>query len=126
MTITSDIVNQFATKVDTEKQYSRAELDKILTEVYQEITSYNLFVLKIPYSNTKSFALDKKKKTKKEKTENNEPKKKREPTVYNIFVKEQMPIIKDEFQDLSQQDLMRKIGEMWKTSKILTRESHNE
>ena len=69
MTITSDIVNQFATKVDTEKQYSRAELDKILTQVYQEITSYNLFVLKIPYSNTKSFALDKKKST-------TEPKKK--------------------------------------------------
>ena len=39
---------------------------------------------------------------------------KREPTKYNIFVKEQLPIIKEKFPQLSRQDLMRKVGELWK------------
>jgi len=46
-----------------------------------------------------------------------EHKKKREPTAYNLFVKEQMSIVKDEFPDLNRQDLMRKVGEMWKAQK---------
>jgi hypothetical protein len=45
-----------------------------------------------------------------------EDRKKREPTKYNLFVKEQMPLIKEEFPDLNRQDLMRKVGEMWKNT----------
>ena len=107
MTTTQQIVNQFTTNVDTEKQYSRAELGKILTQVYHDITS----------DKKKSTTEPKKKKTKKEKSDDDEPKKKREPTAYNLFVKDKMPIIKEEFPDLSRQDFMRKIGEMWKASK---------
>ena len=36
---------------------------------------------------------------------------KREPTKYNIFVKEQIPRIKKELAKLSRQDVMRKVGE---------------
>lgn len=106
MTTTQQIVNQFTTNVDTEKEYTRAELGKILTQVYHEITS------------DKKVKTEKKpKKAKKEKSDDEEPKKKREPTAYNLFVKEQMPLIKEEFPELSRQDLMRKVGEAWKASK---------
>ena len=109
MTTTQQIVNQFTTNVDTEKEYTRAELGKILTQVYHEITSNK----KVKTDNTEK----KVKKSKKEKSDDDEPKKKREPTLYNIFVKEQMPLIKEEFPELSRQDLMRKVGEAWKVSK---------
>ena len=53
-------------------------------------------------------------KSKKSSDDEEEPKKKREPTKYNIFVKEQLPIIKEKFPQLSREDLMRKVGELWK------------
>jgi len=109
-TQTQKIINEFTTLVDTEKEYTRAELGKMLTEVYRQITSEKP---------KKTDDKPKKKKSKKEKDsdEEVEPKKKREPTAYNLFVKEQMSIVKEEFPDLNRQDLMRKIGEMWKAQK---------
>ena len=104
MTTTQQIVSQFTTNVDTDKEYTRAELGKILTQVYHDI-------------NTGKKTEKKAKKEKKEKSDDEEPKKKREPTAYNLFVKEQMPLIKEEFPELSRQDLMRKVGEAWKASK---------
>ena len=102
-TLTQKIINEFTTLVDTEKEYTRAELGKMLTEVYHQITSDK----------------PKKKKSKKEKDsdEEAEPKKKREPTAYNLFVKEQMSIVKEEFPDLNRQDLMKKVSELWKAKK---------
>ena len=110
MTTTQQIINEFTALVDTEKVYTRNELGKMLTEVYRQITSDKP---------KKSDDKPKKKKSKKEKNsdEEVEPKKKREPTLYNLFVKEQMPLIKEEFPDLSRQDLMRKVGEIWRTKK---------
>ena len=104
------IINEFTTLVDTEKEYTRAELSKMLTEVYRQITS------------GKPKKTDDKPKKKKSKKDNNtdeevEPKKKREPTAYNLFVKEQMSIVKDEYPDLNRQDLMKKVGELWKAKK---------
>ena len=109
-TQTQMIINEFTTLVDTEKEYTRAELGKMLTEVYHQITSDKP---------KKTDDKPKKKKSKKEKDsdEEVEPKKKREPTAYNLFVKEQMSIVKEEFPDLNRQDLMRKVGEMWKAKK---------
>ena len=115
-TQTQKIINEFSTLVDTEKEYTRNELGKMLTEVYRQITS----------DKPKKSEVKPKKNSKKNKDsdEETEPKKKREPTKYNIFVKEQMPLIKEEFPDLNRQDLMRKIGEMWKNTK--KDESNNE
>ena len=109
-TQTQKIIDEFTTLVDTEKEYTRAELGKMLTEVYRQITS------------DKPKKTDDKPKKKKSKKENDsdekvEPKKKREPTKYNLFVKEQMSIVKEEFPDLNRQDLMKKVGEMWKAKK---------
>jgi hypothetical protein len=115
MTTTQQIINQFTTNVETEKEYTRAELGKILTQVYHEITSDKK--VKTEKKPKKEKKEKKEKNEKKEKSDDEEPKKKREPTAYNLFVKEQMPLIKKEFPELSRQDLMRKVGEAWKASK---------
>jgi len=108
-TQTQMIINEFTTLVDTEKEYTRAELGKMLTEVYHQITSDKP---------KKTDDKPKKKKSKKENSDDEaEPKKKREPTAYNLFVKEQMSIVKEKFPELNRQDLMRKISEMWKAQK---------
>tara|TARA_B000000441_G_scaffold128952_1_gene110232 strand:+ start:414 stop:737 length:324 start_codon:yes stop_codon:yes gene_type:complete len=104
-TTTQQIIDEFTTLIDTEKEYTRSELGKILTGVYHQITS------------GKKNAEPKKKKSKKEVDDDAPPKKKREPTAYNLFVKEKMPIIKEEFPELSRQDLMKKVGELWKVQK---------
>ena len=108
MSSTQIIMTEFTNVIDVEKEYTRAEMGKILTQIYHEITK------------GKKPATDKPKKPRKSKKNSDdeeEPKKKREPTQYNIFVKEQMPLIKEEFPELSRQDLMRKVGELWKVKK---------
>ncbi len=108
MSSTQIIMTEFTNVIDVEKEYSRSEMGKILTQIYHEITK------------GKKPATDKPKKPRKSKKNSDdeeEPKKKREPTHYNIFVKEQMPLIKEEFPELSRQDLMRKVGELWKMKK---------
>jgi len=109
-TQTQMIINEFTTLVDTEKEYTRAELGKMLTEVYHQITSNKP-------KNTDDKPKKKKSKKEKDSDEEVEPKKKREPSAYNIFVKEQMSIVKEKFPDLNRQDLMRKVGEIWKAKK---------
>ena len=47
-----------------------------------------------------------------------EEKKKRAPTAYNIFVKEKMAVVKEEFPELNRQDLMKKIAVMWSAEKV--------
>lgn len=84
MTITEQIITTFTEQVDTGKEYTRVELSKMLTEIYNN---------------------------------HNKGKKKREPSSYNLYLKEQMSIVKEEFPDLSGKDLMKKIGEMWKEKK---------
>jgi hypothetical protein len=108
MTTTQQIVNQFTQVIDTEKEYTRSELGKILTQVYRDMTTQK-----------KESKTDepKKKRAKKSKDSDEEPKKKREPTAYNLFVKEHMPLVKEEFPELSRQDLMKKVGEIWREKK---------
>jgi len=109
-TQTQKIIDEFTTLVDTEKEYILVLNLEMLTEVYHQITSDKP---------KKTEDKPKKKKSKKEKNsdEEVEPKKKREPTAYNLFVKEQMSIVKEEFPDLNRQDLMKKVGEIWKAQK---------
>jgi len=116
MTTTQLIVNEFTTLIDTEKEYTRNELGKILTEVFHQINSGKKTSKK---QKTDEKVKKTKKTTKKSKSsddESSEPKKKREPTLYNLFVKENMSVVKEEFPELSRQDLMRKVGELWRAS----------
>ena len=104
MTTTQQILTTFTTKVDMEKEYTRSELGKMLTEVFKEIREGEKGEKKV-------------RKTKKVKTEEGSEKKKREPTAYNLYVKETMSVIKEENPEMSRQDLMREVGRMWKEKK---------
>ena len=103
MTTTERILTTFTSKVDMEKEYTRSELGKMLTEVYKEIRE-----------GTKG---EKKTRKKAKKEEGGEEKKKREPTLYNLFVKDTMGVVKEENPEMSRQDLMREVGRMWKEKK---------
>jgi hypothetical protein len=93
----------FTSKVDMEKEYTRSELGKMLTEVFKEMKEVEKG--------------EKPKKKKVKKTEDGEEKKKREPTLYNLFVKDTMSVVKEENPEMSRQDLMREVGRMWKEKK---------
>ena len=101
MTTTQQIITTFTEQVDTNKEYTRAELGKLLTQVFNDLKNEGKPA----------------KKEKKPKKEDGEEKKKREPTAYNLFVKEKMPLLKEEFPNLSRQELMKKVGEMWTAKK---------
>jgi hypothetical protein len=42
---------------------------------------------------------------------------KRQPSKYNLFVSENISKLKEENPELNRQDLMRKVGELWKKQK---------
>jgi len=97
MTTTEQIITTFTEQVDTNKEYTRAELSKMLTTIYNNI--------------------NKGKKAKR----NGEEKNNKEANAYNLYFKEQMPIVKEEFPDLPGKKLMKKIGEMWTEKKIISK-----
>jgi hypothetical protein len=101
----------FTSKVDMEKEYTRSELAKMLTEVFKEM---------------KEVEKGEKPKKKAKKTEDGEEKKKREPTLYNLFVKDTMGVVKEENPEMSRQDLMREVGRMWKEKKGDVKEEEGE
>ena len=85
---TETIITNFTNLIDINKEYTKNELCLILNTVYKEVYS--------------------KKNVKKEK---------RPPTKYNNFVSENMKKMKEEFPELTRQDLMKKIGELWRKQK---------
>ena len=103
MTTTERILTTFTSKVDMEKEYTRSEMGKMLTEVFNEMKEVEKG--------------EKPKKKKAKKTEDGEEKKKRAPTAYNLFVKETMGVVKEENPEMSRQDLMREVGRLWKEKK---------
>ena len=105
MTTTQQILTTFNSKVDYEKEYTRGELAKMLTEVFKEIREGEKGEKKVK----------KAKKAKKE--EDGVEKKKRAPTAYNLYVKETMSVVKNDNPDMSRQDLMREVGRLWKEKK---------
>ena len=111
MTPTQQIMTTFTSKVDMEKEYTRSEMAKMLTEVFKEM---------------KEVEKGEKPKKKAKKTEDGEEKKKREPTLYNLFVKETMGVVKEENPEMSRQDLMREVGRLWKEKKGDVKEEEKE
>jgi len=103
MTTTEKILSTFTSKVDMEKEYTRNELGKMLTEVFKEIRE--------------GSKGEKKTRKKAKKEEGGEEKKKREPTAYNLYVRDTMSVVKEENPKMSRQDLMREVGRMWKEKK---------
>ena len=103
MTTTQQILTTFTSKVDMEKEYTRSELGKMLTEVFKEIRE--------------GSKGEKKTRKKAKKEEEGEEKKKRAPSLYNLYVKETMSGVKESNPEMSRQDLMREVGRMWREKK---------
>ena len=103
MTTTHKIMTTFNSKVDIEKEYTRIELAKMLTEVYKEMKEEEKG--------------EKPKKKKVKKTDEGVEKKTRVPTAYNLYVKDTMSVVKDKNPEMSRQDLMREVGRLWKEKK---------
>jgi hypothetical protein len=97
MTNTKELIEKFNERVDVEKQYTKNELCAILNDVYKDV-----------YSKKKKSTV------------------KREPTKYNIFVSENMKKLKEENPDLTRQDLMKKVGELWRETQKKQTESTEE
>ena len=127
--MTASIISQkFATFYEeNEEEVSLKELKDKLSEIYKqekEGKKKNDDEEKVPSEKKKKSVL-KKKVLKKSNDENEEKveKKKREPSAYNIFMKEQMAIFKEnnltipEGERPSVRDNMKKIAELWQTKK---------
>ena len=101
MTTTKQIVATFAENyADVEEEVSLVELKKKLSELYKTISTGK-----------------KAKKTEKKVDEEAEPKKKREPTAYNTFMKEQMEILKESGSELNGKEKMQHIAKLWAEKK---------
>ena len=83
MTTTSEFITNFSLVIDYNKEYTRTELRKLLTTVY-----------------------------------NNTYKKKKEPSKYNLFIKENIKNLKKEFPDKNGKELMKMASDNWKVEKV--------
>ena len=103
--MTISIIEKWRKQIDEEKEYTRSELAKMLTEVFKEIRENSKGEKK---TRMKVYSKG---------GDGGEEKKKRKPTVYNQFVRDTMLAVKEENPEMSRQDLMREIGRMWKVQK---------
>ena len=88
---TKKMLDTFVSNIDTSKEYSLDDLKKILTDAYKSV-----------------------KKAKKVKSEGAE---KRQPSKYNLFVKEQMLKIKSENPTKDNKEIMSIAASLWKEHK---------
>ena len=108
MSITNMIVKEFVEQIDNEKEYSLAEMKKILGEIYKTKS-------KNASSSDSEIDIEKKtKRTKKEKNDVEKNEKKRKPTAYNNFVKERIKNLKTENPDTKAKDLLIMAAGEWK------------
>jgi len=92
MTTTAKVVADFAALFEgKDEEVSLSEMKKMLTEVHKASGS---------------------KKASKKTGEAEKPK--RPPTAYNLFMREQMEILKEEGSSLTGKEKMQKIAELWK------------
>jgi hypothetical protein len=121
---TTEIINNFVQKIDTEQEYTLNELKKILTEAYKPAKPAK--AAKAPKAapaqpvvpeDTESDD-DKPKKrgrpTKPKLDKNGNVKVKKAPTAYNIFVKQTIETLKKEQPETSAKELMGLAAAKWK------------
>lgn len=86
--ITKIIIETFVSKIDVESQYTLSEYKNILTEVYKNI--------KIKKKSTTT---------------------KKQPSKYNIFIKDEMIKLKKENNDTKNKDLLKLAAKKWQEEK---------
>ena len=112
--ITESVVKAFMSS------YEEVDEDVLLDDMKERLTMIYEAVIKEktnePITEQKAKKAGKKlpAKPKKETSDEEEPKKKRGPTAYNIFVKEQMALMKG---SENAKEKMQKIAELWKLEK---------
>jgi hypothetical protein len=119
--MTSEIVEQFKSKVDVTVSYSITDLKKILGEVYKEIATTAKEQKKAkPKADAepKADAKPRKQRTKRERDENGEIIKKRAPSAYNLFIKDQSAKIKADNPDLDPKAVFKMAIDEWKKQKV--------
>jgi len=93
---TEQITRDFLSKVDNSYDYSLKELVAILTTSYKELSST---------------------KTKKKTVNSDEPVVKKQPSAYNLFVKEEISKIKAANSTVNPKELMKLAADNWKKTK---------
>ena len=102
---TTQIMTLFNQAVDKTKVYSRNELGKMLTTIYNNVL----------FEEKKKSGVEKK-----QKSEEKEPKKTANKNTihpFNQFVKEHMPHMKKKFPNATPQEKLKKISELWNEKK---------
>ncbi len=112
---TTEIINDFVNKIDTEKEYTLKELKDALDEVYKTHAAANKAEKKQKKATKATKAAPKEDLV--------EPKAKRAPSAYNKFVKQRIQQLKQEQDGIAPKDLMKMAASEWKN---LTKQQQEE
>jgi len=117
MTTTTDKIMQlFASKVDANITYNNRDLQKILSEAYKEVAKSVKDGEKVAKAGGENVK-ERKQRTKRERDDNGDIIKKRAPSAYNLFIKEQSAKIKAENPDLNSKVIFKMAIDEWKKFK---------
>jgi hypothetical protein len=125
---TSDIISNFVNQIDTDQEYSLNDLKKVLTEAYKaemaKVKPVKKSKLLKAYQQQPKAVLesdsddDKPKKRgrpiKVKLDKNGNPKVKKAPSVYNIYVKQAIEALKKESPETPARELMTMVAQKWK------------
>ena len=108
MSLNTNVLAKLSEKIECMDNLTQADMIKYLKEAYKEV--------------------DTGKKTRKspKKAEEGVEKKKREPSAYNIFMKEKMAELKQNGETLTGKELMQKVAGMWNDHKNASSESEED
>lgn len=114
MTSIQKIIEEFKSSYDSNTdEVSLSEMKKKLAEIYKKHSESGEKKEKKAKKEKNEDGEEKKaKKVAKKKEDGEEEKKKREPTAYNLFMREKMAELKDD-KEMTGKDKMKKIAEMW-------------
>jgi len=126
--MTSAIVTEFIANIDTDKEYGLAEIKAILSTAYKTVKSSNAHVKASKGSKKAAKGDDgnsssgneektKKKRVKRERDADGNILKKREPSAYNLFVKDKIAEIKAENPGIDSKEAFKNAVAMWNKEK---------
>lgn len=113
---TREIIDEFTILINIENEYTLHEMKKILETVYKSKTEKPVKKDDAKVGKTPRKFLGMKKVVKKPKEEGEE-KKKREPTEYNLYMKENYSKAKEQNPEANKSEIMKIVYGMWKAQK---------
>jgi hypothetical protein len=120
--MTASVMEQFTQKIDNDTEYTVSELKKVLTEVYKSVQ------LSIAEKKKAEKLINgdkpRKVRTKRDRDENGDIIKKRPPSAYNLFIKDQSAIIKQTNPGLDPKTIFKMAIVEWKNHKLAEEETN--